>query len=54
MTAVRNAASDEVARRKRGKEPTEDLMERLKASGEQVRVLDLELRDVGDSADVRG
>lgn len=53
LKAERNAASDEVARRKRGKEPTEDLMERLKASGEQVRVLDLELRDVETALDER-
>jgi seryl-tRNA synthetase len=53
LKAERNAASDEVARRKRSKEPVDDLMERLKASGEEVRVLDLELRDVETALDQR-
>jgi seryl-tRNA synthetase len=46
IKAERNAASDEVARRKRANESAADLMERLKASGEEVRLLDLELREV--------
>jgi seryl-tRNA synthetase len=46
LKAERNAASDEVARRKRAREPADDLMERLKASGEQVRALDQELREI--------
>jgi seryl-tRNA synthetase len=46
LKAERNAASDEVARRKRAKQPADDLMERLKASGEEVRGLDLQLREV--------
>jgi seryl-tRNA synthetase len=46
LKAERNAASDEVARRKRAKEPADDLMGRLKESGEEVKALDGRLRDV--------
>jgi seryl-tRNA synthetase len=46
LKAERNAASDEVARRKRAKEPADDLMERLRASGDEVRELDLQLREI--------
>jgi seryl-tRNA synthetase len=46
IKAERNAASDEVARRKRAKESAADMMERLKASGEEVRVLDQQLREI--------
>jgi seryl-tRNA synthetase len=53
LKAERNAASDEVARRKRAKESAADLMERLKASGEAVRVLDLQLRDIEAALDER-
>ena len=51
LKAERNAASDEVARRKRAKEPATDLMERLKASGEEVKVLDQQLREVETELD---
>ena len=37
LKAERNAASEEVARRKRASEPADDLMAQLKASGEEVR-----------------
>jgi seryl-tRNA synthetase len=53
LKAERNAASDEVARRKRAKEPVEQLMEQLKGSGEQVRVLDLQLREIEAALDER-
>jgi len=46
LKAERNAASEEVARRKRAKEPAEELMARLKASGEEVKALDARLRDI--------
>lgn len=46
LKAERNAASDEVARRKRAGESAADLMERLKASGEDVKVLDGRLREI--------
>jgi seryl-tRNA synthetase len=46
LKAERNAASEEVARLKRAKQPADDLMERLKASGDEVKVLDARLRDV--------
>ena len=46
LKAERNAASEEVARRKRAGEPADELMARLKASGDEVKALDGELRDV--------
>ncbi len=46
LKAERNAASDEVARRKRAGESAADLMERLKASGDEVRLLDVQLREI--------
>ena len=46
LKAERNIASDEVARRKRAKEPADDLMERLKASGDEVKSLDGRLREI--------
>jgi seryl-tRNA synthetase len=51
IKAERNAASDEVARRKRAKESATDLMERLKASGEEVKVLDQQLREIETELD---
>src|SRR5215210_8109939 len=51
LKAERNAASDEVARRKRAKESAADLMERLKASGEEVKVLDQQLREIETELD---
>jgi seryl-tRNA synthetase len=53
LKAERNAASDEVARRKRAKEPTDDLMERLKASGDEVKSLDGRLREIEVALDER-
>jgi seryl-tRNA synthetase len=53
LKAERNAASDEVARRKRAKESADDLMEQLKASGDEVRALDLRLREVETQLDER-
>jgi seryl-tRNA synthetase len=53
LKAERNAASDEVARRKRAKQPADDLMDRLKASGEEVRGLDLQLREIETSLEER-
>jgi len=46
LKAERNAATEDVARRKRAKEPADELMARLKASGEAVKALDARLRDV--------
>jgi seryl-tRNA synthetase len=46
LKAERNAASEEVARRKKAKEPADDLMAHLKASGEEVKTLDARLREV--------
>lgn len=46
LKAERNAASDEVARRKKAKEPAEELLERLKRSGEEAKALDLGVREV--------
>jgi seryl-tRNA synthetase len=53
LKAERNAASDEVARRKRAKESADDLMQRLKASGEEVKSLDGKLRDIEAALDER-
>ena len=46
LKAERNAASDEVARRKRAGESAADLMERLKVSGDEVKLLDVQLREI--------
>ena len=46
IKAERNAATEEVARRKRAKEPADELMARLKASGEEVKRLDASLREI--------
>jgi seryl-tRNA synthetase len=46
LKAERNAASDEVARRKKNREPADDLLARLKASGEEVKRLDADVRQV--------
>ena len=46
IKADRNAASQEVARRKRAGEAADDLMAALKASGDEVKALDGRLRDV--------
>lgn len=51
LKAERNAASEEVARRKRSRESADDLMERLKASGEEVKQLDGRLREIESSLD---
>ncbi len=51
LKAERNAASDEVARRKRAHDSAADLMERLKASGDEVKVLDTRLREIEPALD---
>ena len=51
LKAERNTASDEVARRKRSKESADDLMEQLKASGEEVKQLDARLREIESALD---
>jgi seryl-tRNA synthetase len=53
LKAERNAASDEVARRKRSGEPADDLMARLKVSGEEVRGLDVEVKSIESVLDQR-
>ena len=53
LKAERNAASDEVARRKRAGDSADDLMERLKASGEEVRALDQDLKEIESALDER-
>jgi seryl-tRNA synthetase len=53
LKAERNAASEEVARRKRAKEPADELMARLKASGEEVKALDARLRDIETALEQR-
>ena len=51
LKAERNTASDEVARRKRANESATDLMERLKVSGEEVKLLDARLREIEAALD---
>jgi seryl-tRNA synthetase len=51
IKAERNAASDEVARRKRAKEPADELLATLKLSGETVKRLDGETRDIEAALD---
>jgi len=46
LKAERNRATEEVARRKRSGEPAEELTAALRASGDEVRALDTELRDL--------
>ena len=53
LKAERNSASDEVARRKRAKEPADDLMERLKLSGDEVKALDGRIREIEAALDER-
>jgi seryl-tRNA synthetase len=51
LKAERNAASDEVARRKKAKEDATDLLSRLKVSGDEVKVLDAQVRAVDEALD---
>jgi seryl-tRNA synthetase len=53
LKAERNSASDEVARRKRAKEPADSLMERLKISGDEVKALDSRIREIEAALDER-
>ncbi|HSE44673.1 MAG TPA: serine--tRNA ligase, partial [Gemmatimonadales bacterium] len=53
LKAARNSASEEVARRKKAKQPADDLLEQLKRSGEEVKQLDLQVRDVEAALDAR-
>ena len=53
LKAERNAATEEVARRKRAHEPADELMATLKTSGEEVKALDARLRDVEAELDRR-
>jgi seryl-tRNA synthetase len=48
LKAERNAKTEEVARRKRDKQPAEELLAALKASGERVKALDAESRQLED------
>jgi seryl-tRNA synthetase len=51
LKAARNAASDEVARRKKAGQPADDLLVELKRSGEEVKALDGEVREVESELD---
>ena len=46
LKAGRNAATEEVARRKKAGQPADDLLAELKASGEAVKALDAEVRQI--------
>ncbi len=51
LKAGRNAATEEVARRKRAHEPADELMAELRASGETVKALDAESREIDAGLD---
>ena len=51
LKAERNAATEEVARRKRSGDPADELMAALKLSGDAVKALDGELREVDSDLD---
>ena len=53
LKAERNAASEEVARRKRAQQPADDLMARLKTTGDEVKALDARLREIEAELDRR-
>ena len=53
LKAERNSATDEVARKKRAGEPTDELMGRLRESGDAVKSLDADVRDVDAALDQR-
>ena len=53
LKAERNAASEEVARRKRAGEPADGFMATLKASGDEVKSLDARLRELEQQLDQR-
>lgn len=53
LKAERNAATEEVARRKKAKEDATELLATLKASGEQVKLLDVEVREVEAALDAQ-
>jgi seryl-tRNA synthetase len=48
LKAERNSMSDEVAKRKKAKEPADDLLATLKASGDRVKILDAEVKGVDE------
>ena len=49
LRAERNAQTEEVARKKRAREPADDLLARLKASAERARLLDAEARALDEA-----
>ena len=53
IKARRNKQSDEVARRKKAKEPTDDLLAELKASGDVVKNYDTTLREIDEQIEGR-
>ncbi len=52
LKARRNAASEEVARRKQAREPADELLAELKQSGEEVKRLDAEVRSIETELDL--
>jgi seryl-tRNA synthetase len=53
LKAERNKATEEVARRKRAHEPADDLLASLRVSGDEVRALDAELRELEAALELR-
>lgn len=54
LKASRNAASEEVARRKRAGEPADDLLAQLKTSSDQVKQLDADVREIDQQLEALG
>ncbi len=52
LKAQRNSATEAVARRKKAGEPADDLLGELKRSGEEVKVLDAEVREIDAALDL--
>lgn len=49
LRAVRNAQTEEVARKKRAKEPADELLAQLKSSAEKAKALDAEARELEEA-----
>jgi len=49
LRAQRNAQTEEVARKKRAREPADELLALLKTSAERAKALDAEARELDDS-----
>ena len=53
LKAARNTASEEVASRKKARQPADDLLAELKHSGEEVKQLDVQVREIETDLEAR-